>query len=652
VLNVSELYFSIVAAAGKQMTDKFKVMLRAISKRLDDEPAHQPILQQLSVLLHSPQPSLRDANLLGRLLSDAGMLDEAKEFYEEVTEHIPDKPLGSVGMAQVAMQRGEWQEALTWWDEVIARFGDKPAASWLGGQATALMELGRFEEAETVFLGLTRDFKNESPGFVGLARLAMLRRLWTDALRLWEQVLTRFANESKSHWHYWHANTLAHLDRLDEAENIFQRLAEDFPTQSLGFIGLAGIAMKRHAWQAALVRWEEVMTRFAGTAHTNWQVSRAQILKELGRGEEAEAALRQIVRLNPESLDALIALVRVLIGKGNPEKAAQEVESPLFRTAEVPATVEVKFEILIGLKRFDEARTEFERLLQKTNDPAILDSLFTYTASIHNGWRRTETWITLLRKVESLSSLSNSSPANPGLHARILLALRDYRSFLALLSETRERDLGEHWRGLLAVASKLRGTSFPDYYAPKIFGIGLSKTGTTSLAAALTALGFYTLDWFNPLTRKLMSDDDLHLFEAFTDTPVCANFEKYYFMFPNSKFVYTVRPFESWKESIENHGLRFYGHRNFEDARKGVAHSDTVHFGVDFSNIFSSLYFNHKSYEDAYHVYDQRVRRFFQDKPKDRFLEFDVAAGGWAELCAFTDRPKPSTPFPWLNRKP
>jgi tetratricopeptide (TPR) repeat protein len=348
-----------------------------------------------------------------------------------------------------------------------------------------------------------------------------------------------------------------------------------------------------------------------------------------------------------------VGLLRVLIVRGKPEEAAQELESSTWRSAEVPAVIERRFEILVALKRFREAQAEFERLLRKSTDPEVLDSLFAYTAILHSGWRRTENWIALLRKLECMTSPSDSkSPTVPGLRGRILLALRDYDRFLALLSATEEYDLGEHRRGLLSVASKLRGPSFPDYQAPKIFGVGLSKTGTTSLAAALTTLGFHTLDWMNLLTCELMCEDDLHLFDAFTDAPVCANFEKYYFMFPNSKFIYTVRPRESWERSMRSHYSRFYGHSSFKDLKVAMARSEALHFGVDFCNIYVSLYFNHSSYEEAYELYDRRVRRFFQDKPKDRFLEFDVFAGRWEELCAFTGREIPSSPFPWLNKKP
>lgn len=596
-------------------SDKLNAMLRAMSNDLASEPEQGAILQQIHHLLNSSQPTLSAFKELGSSLADAGRLNEAENLYRELITTFPDQPQGFAGMALLAMHKGSWQEALARWDELIARFRHKPIASWLSGRATTLMELGRFGEAEIAFRNLTLDFHDDFYGFVGLARLAMSRGLWTDALKLWDEILVRFGQD-KTHWQDWRATTLTQLDRLDEAEAIFRSLTDKFPTQSRGFVGLA------------------------------------TLLLGLGRGDEAEAIFRKLIESAPDSLIGLLGLLRVLIVKGKPEEAALALESSPFRSSDVPEVIERKFDILIGLKRFADARAEFQRILSQASDTAILNALLTYTAPLHNGWQRTEAFVALLATAQSLPSLSNpNSPAAPVLRARILLALRDYKNFLALVTETGEHTLGEHRRGLLAIASKLRGPSFPDYHATKIFGIGMCRTGTTSLASALTALGFHTLDWVNPLTRELMCEDDFHLFDAFTDAPACASFEKLYFMFPNSKFIYTVRPLESWKKSMENLFSRVYGHSRFEDLRVAMAQTERVHYGADFSNIYLSLYFNHKNYEEAYAIYDQRVRRFFQDKPEDRFLEFDVFAGRWDELCSFTGRAKPASPFPWLNRK-
>lgn len=628
--------------------EKLNAMLRSMSVRLACQPAHQPILQQLDILLDSPQRLLPATHELGRLLIDAGLFDEAEELYKEMAEQFPDKPQGRVGMAQLAMQKKAWEQALAYWDEAIARFSDRVTGSWLGGRGITLMQLGRFEEAEQILRSVAHDFNDDWHGLVGLAQLAMSQGFWSDALALWDEVLTRFREQADPNWHAGRGSTLIQLDRLEEAEQIFRRLADDFPTHPSGFLGRAGIAVRRATWPEALSHWDELIARFSRAPNPSWQMARANVLVELGRADEAEAVYRHILKSNPDSLPGLMGVLRALIAKGQPQEAAFALESSPFRSLEVVSVVEKKLHILTMLKRFGEARAEFDQLLLKTSDPAMLNTLFTYIPSLHKAECRAEIWSTLLKKLDSLQRQANlGSAAILALRARILLALRDYGQFLALVSGAKERDLGEHWRSLLAIASKLRDPSFPDYHAPKVFVVGMAKTGTSSLSAALTALGFQTLHSYNPLTHEQICEDDLPLFDAFADAPVCANFEKCYSMFSNSKFIYTVRPFESWKKSMMDHFFRVYGHSDFAELKLALSP-----FVADIFNSYPTMLFKNNDYEEAYHGYDRRVRCFFQDKPKDRFLEFDVSTGGWEELCGFTGRALPSIPFPWLNRKP
>jgi hypothetical protein len=315
-----------------------------------------------------------------------------------------------------------------------------------------------------------------------------------------------------------------------------------------------------------------------------------------------------------------------------------------------------RFDILIRLHRLDAARAAFESILRDADDPGLLESLFDFTPHLYEGWRRTETWLALLRKVDSFVAQPDRGPGIyfAALRLRLFLALRDYEHFLAAMDRVADmRSLGRHAKSLLAVAAALRGKPFPDYGKPKIFGIGLSKTGTTTLAAALTALGFHTLDWANPLTRELMSESDLHLFDAFTDTPVCRMFEDMFYLFPNSKFLYTTRPIEDWLRSMDHHWRRNHGLAGFHAVQAAMGQSATFHHDTEFRNLHWSLYFNHGGYDEAYRSHDRRVRRFFRDKPSDRFLELDIFTGeGWQKLCPFLGVAVPNIPFPWENRKP
>ena len=62
-------------------------------------------------------------------------------------------------------------------------------------------------------------------------------------------------------------------------------------------------------------------------------------------------------------------------------------------------------------------------------------------------------------------------------------------------------------------------------HTTKVFGIGLSKTGTTSLARALDIMGYRTRDYLG-VTRYIAGDlssvnlEEIDANDAFTDTPI------------------------------------------------------------------------------------------------------------------------------------
>src|SRR4030095_6669082 len=90
----------------------------------------------------------------------------------------------------------------------------------------------------------------------------------------------------------------------------------------------------------------------------------------------------------------------------------------------------------------------------------------------------------------------------------------------------------------------------------KIFGIGLSKTGTTSLANALQILGYKTRDNIGVTNYVAgdLSSIDLDLvgaFDALTDTPIPSFYRELDKRFPGSKFILTVRARDEWLTSCK-----------------------------------------------------------------------------------------------------
>ena len=179
---------------------------------------------------------------------------------------------------------------------------------------------------------------------------------------------------------------------------------------------------------------------------------------------------------------------------------------------------------------------------------------------------------------------------------------------------------------------------------PRVFGIGLNKTGTTSLHEALGVLGYDALHWGGPAIRKLVEaagDRGEPLlsrldqrYDAFTDIEALSTgFELLDEQYPGSRFILTLRPVEDWIASRRQHV-----ERNRRRAAAGEYHGS-----------FTEI--DEAAWRAAWDRHLNAVRTYFAGR--GNLLEVDLAAGdGWEALCSFLDEPVPSTPFPWGNRTP
>lgn len=196
---------------------------------------------------------------------------------------------------------------------------------------------------------------------------------------------------------------------------------------------------------------------------------------------------------------------------------------------------------------------------------------------------------------------------------------------------------------------------------PKVFGIGLSRTGTSSLCRALQLLGYEkSLHWKK--NGKVLGWPEFFYADAATDLPCSVQFEALYYTFEKSKFVYTVRDIDDWEQSIRTHLESKYPNQ-FErpsELRKVRTHDSfwarqrndwRFHNAIQGIKAHEALYAQYDSWEEAYYVFDRRVRRFFEDKLDDEFLEMNITEGdGWDVLCPFLGCDVPNQPFPHLNK--
>jgi len=191
----------------------------------------------------------------------------------------------------------------------------------------------------------------------------------------------------------------------------------------------------------------------------------------------------------------------------------------------------------------------------------------------------------------------------------------------------------------------------------KVFGIGLSRTGTRSLAKALETLGYHALHWRFAPENRLLELEDAYFCDAIVDIPAAFMFETLFHVFPKSKFVYTTRPLDDWERSISAHydadTPRILGRRLelIPVSPRPVGQSALISSPL-YHAIHHSIYTQHETWRAAYAAHDARIRKFFAGQ-EYRLLNLDVFAGneGWPELCSFLGAKTPSSPYPRVDWK-
>ena len=184
----------------------------------------------------------------------------------------------------------------------------------------------------------------------------------------------------------------------------------------------------------------------------------------------------------------------------------------------------------------------------------------------------------------------------------------------------------------------------PVRFGAKVFGIGLSKTGTTSLYAALALLGIRTIT-FRHLKKLGLDDwrsgrfvkDYLSSVEAATDIPIPTYFRELDAMYPGSKFILTERPLEAWLVSVSEQFLGYHpGESGFRRDMRFATYGVTGFNASRFARITAE--------------HSESVRRHFADRPQDLLVLNLFNGDGWPDLCRFLGHPIPDMPFP--NVKP
>jgi Sulfotransferase domain len=177
---------------------------------------------------------------------------------------------------------------------------------------------------------------------------------------------------------------------------------------------------------------------------------------------------------------------------------------------------------------------------------------------------------------------------------------------------------------------------------PRIFNLGLNKTGTSSFHQAMVILGFRSLHWGGPRVHELVEASfvareplltNLHQrYDAFSDIgPLSRRFKLLDAQYPGSRFVLTVRPVEGWLESRRRH------------VESNVRLRDAGRYTGTF------LVVDEEKWRRDWDTHLAQVRTYFAGRLD--FLEIDMTDDpSWRPFCELLGVPEPDAAFPWDNR--
>lgn len=173
---------------------------------------------------------------------------------------------------------------------------------------------------------------------------------------------------------------------------------------------------------------------------------------------------------------------------------------------------------------------------------------------------------------------------------------------------------------------------------PKVFCIGFHKTGTTSLNASLTHLGYKVTGPDGVMDANIQNNvlamcvnlSEKH--DAFIDNPWPIFYKEMDKRYPNSKFILTVRPVNNWYISICKH---------FQETTTPMRQWI---YGA------GCPVGNEALYKKRFVRHYAEVEEYFSGRKEDLLIFNLVNGDGWDKLCRFLGKEIVTDNYPHLNK--
>jgi hypothetical protein len=174
----------------------------------------------------------------------------------------------------------------------------------------------------------------------------------------------------------------------------------------------------------------------------------------------------------------------------------------------------------------------------------------------------------------------------------------------------------------------------------KVFGIGLSRTGTHSLNTALEILGFKSIHYPKPDSVLELMD----VYDAGTDITITVIYKKLDKLFPNSKFILTTRELDDWLKSVE----WYFSKERVKKKADGTELLTEEQMKLR-ETLYGNKFYDEEKYRREFIKHDNDVRKYFKNRPNDLLIMNVFNGDGFDKLCPFLRKPVLDRKFPHFN---
>lgn len=177
----------------------------------------------------------------------------------------------------------------------------------------------------------------------------------------------------------------------------------------------------------------------------------------------------------------------------------------------------------------------------------------------------------------------------------------------------------------------------------KVFGIGLNRTGTSTLGAAGEILGLHSKTWDAQLFADTIIDgrrdtlwSEIDAFDLFNDFPYPLVYRELDARYPGAKFILTRRRTpDDWLHSVKSHAMRL----------SPSSQTLKVVYGYRYPHG------RERQFLDYYTRHNSEARAYFSLRPND-FLEICwEEEKDWSRLARFLGAAAPAGPLPRANAR-